>query len=146
MTDHPAHEPARTAAIDFRNELLERGWPDDRRVAELSGKASDPEASTYAGQARARGALLGVWSVQLQGFVYPDFQFDHLGAIRKDIAALLAVLPGDNDHNGWRRTFWLYSPHALLDGQPPADVFPDSPMRVIKVAQVEFRGDPDAAW
>lgn len=93
MTDDPAHEPARTAAIDFRNELLASGWPDDRRVVELTGKTSDPEASTYATQARVRGALLGVWSGQLHGFVHPDFQFDHSGAIRKEIAALLAILP-----------------------------------------------------
>ncbi|WP_233518989.1 hypothetical protein [Paraburkholderia xenovorans] len=52
--------------------------------------------------------------------------------------------PRDDDRDGWRRASWLYSPHALLDEQTPADVFPDSPLRVIKGAPVEFRGDPDA--
>jgi hypothetical protein len=97
-------------------------------------------------KARAKGALLGVWSAPLRGFVYPDFQFDRSGNLRMDVAELLAVLPCDNDSGGWRRAFWLYSPHALLDGQTPADVFAGAPKRVIKAAQNEFWGNLDAAW
>lgn len=144
MTDHP-RSPS-TAAIAFRDKLLEMGWPDDYGVARLAGKAPGAEAATYAIKARTSSALLGVWSEPRHCFLYPDFQFCHSGAIRKEIAALLAVLPRDNDRDGWRHAFWLYSPHALLDEQTPADVFTDAPMRVIKVAKVEFRGDSDAAW
>lgn len=39
MTNHPEHELPTTAAIGFRDELLGKGWPDDRRVAELTRKA-----------------------------------------------------------------------------------------------------------
>ncbi|MFL9866645.1 hypothetical protein PQR67_20925 [Paraburkholderia fungorum] len=144
MTQHP--DSRSTAAIMFRDELLDKGWPDDSEVAMLAGKAPGPEAATYAIEERAGGALLGVWSEPRHCFVYPDFQFRQSGAIRKEIAALLAVLPRDDDLDGWRRAFWLYSPHALLDERTPADVFPDAPMRVIKVAQVEFQGDSDATW
>jgi hypothetical protein len=144
MTDHS--EPASTAAIGFRDELLEKGWPDDCQVAERAGNAPGPEAVTYTTQARASCALLGVWSETRHCFLYPDFQFNHSGAVRGEIAALLAVLPRDNDRDGWRRAFCLYSPHAMLDEQTPADAFAVAPMRVIKVAQVEFRGDPDATW
>ena len=146
MADHPPYEPDTMVAIAFRNELLAREWPDDRRVAKLTGNTAGPEGAAYVTQARARGALLGVWSERLHGFVYPDFQFDRGGAIRKDVARLLAVLPGDNDHGGWRRAFWMYSPHALLDDQTPADVFQDAPTRVITIAQEEFSGDPDMTW
>lgn len=146
MTNHPAHELDTTVAIEFRNELLARDWPDDRRVARLTGNTTGPEGATYAIQARASGVLLGLWSERLRGFVYPDFQFDHVGAIRKYIPELLAVLPRDNDHGGWRRTFWLYSPHVLLDGQTPADVFSDAPTRVVAIAQDEFWSDPDTTW
>ena len=144
MTDHREHDPATTAAIEFRDELLEKGWPDARRVAELAGLPS--ESTAYAIKARARGALLGVWSAPLRDFVYPDFQFDRSGSLRTDIAELLAVLPNEGDRGGWRRAFWLYSPHALLDGQTPADVFAKAPIRVINVAREEFLGDPAATW
>jgi hypothetical protein len=79
-------------------------------------------------------------------FLYPDFQFDRSGAIREDIAELLAVLPSEDDRGGWRRTFWLYSPHALLDDRTPAEIFIDDPTRVIAVAREEFLGDLDATW
>ncbi|WP_296655214.1 hypothetical protein [Paraburkholderia sp.] len=144
QTDPP--EPDGTAAIEFRNELLGKGWPDDRRISELVGLPPGPESTAYTVKARAKGALLGVWSAPLRGFVYPDFQLDRSGSLRSDVAELLAVLPDDNDRGGWRRAFWLYSPHALLDGRTPADVFADAPTRVIEVAQDEFWGSPDTAW
>lgn len=145
MTDH--RDPATIAAVEFRDELLEKGWPDDRGLAVLSGNAPGPEAAVCAIQARASGALLGVWSEPLHCFIYPDFQFDGSGAIRKEVAELLAVLPANkDDRGGWRRAFWLYSAHALLDGQTPANVFAVAPMRVIKAAREEFLGDPDATW
>ena len=138
--------PGAVSAIGFRDELLQKEWPDDHRVAELVGNASGPEAATYAIRAQASGDLLGVWSASRHCFLYPDFQFDRSGAIRKDVAGLLAVLPGEDDRGGWTRTFWLYSPHALLDDQEPAEIFIDDPTRVIAVAREEFLGDREATW
>ncbi|EIF28511.1 hypothetical protein BCh11DRAFT_03930 [Burkholderia sp. Ch1-1] len=134
------------AATEFRDELLETWWPDDHRVAELAGMVPGLEAATYAIQARMNGDLLGVWSAPRHCFLYPDFQFDRSGAIRKDVAGLLAVMPGEDDGGGWRRTFWLYSPHALLDDRTPAEIFIDDPTRVIAVAREEFLGDCEATW
>lgn len=133
-------------AIEFRDELLEKGWPDDRQVAELAGKVSGLEATTYAAKAQARGDLLGVWSAPRHCFLYPDFQFHRSGALRRDVAGLLALLPSEDDREGWRRTFWLYSPHVFLDDRTPAEIFMDEPTRVIGVAREEFLGDPDASW
>ncbi|WCM23633.1 hypothetical protein NDK50_22500 [Paraburkholderia bryophila] len=147
MTDHPAHEPATTAAIELRNELLAKGWPDDHHLAGLVAKTPGLDAATYATHARTNGTLLGVWSEPRRAFIYPDFQFDRSGTVRKEVTELLAVLPANkDDRGGWRRAFWLYSPHSLLDGQTPVDVFADAPMRVIKVAREEFMGDPGASW
>lgn len=134
------------SAIDFRDELLEKGWPDDLRVAELAGEVPGPEATTSLIRAQASGELLGVWSAPRHRFLYPDFQFHRAGAIRKDVAALLAVLPSEGDRGGWRRAFWLYSPHALLDDRTPAEIFIDDPARVIAVAREEFLGDREASW
>ncbi|WP_322069480.1 hypothetical protein [Paraburkholderia bannensis] len=146
MTDLPAHEPGTKIALNFRDELLARQWPRDHHVARLTANKKSPEGGSYTTYARATGILLGVWSERLPGFVYPDFQFDRAGAIKEEIVELLAVLPRDNDEGGWRRAFWLYSPHALLDGQTPADVFPGEPTRVIMIAKEEFQGAPDAGW
>lgn len=133
-------------AIQFRDELLEKGWPDANRVAELAGKTPGPEAATYAIRARASGGLLGAWSAACHCFLCPYFQFHGSGAIRKDVAGLLAVLPSKDDRGDWRRTFWLYSPHVLLGGRTPAEVFIDEPTRVIDVAREEFLGDCEASW
>ncbi|CAM2140436.1 DUF2384 domain-containing protein [Pararobbsia alpina] len=135
------------SAIEFRDELLlEKGWPDDLRVAVLAGEAPGPELTTSAFRAQASGELLGVWSASRRCFLYPDFQFHRSGAIRKDVAGLLVVLPSEDDRGGWRRTFWLYSPHALLDDRTPAEIFIDDPARVIAVAREEFLGDREATW
>jgi hypothetical protein len=144
MTVHP--ESAPPAAIEFRDELLGKGWPDDRRVAELADKAPRPGATTDAVQAQMSGNLLGVWSAPEHCFIYPDFQFTRSGAIRQEVAELLAILPSDDDGAGWRRAFWLYSPHTLLDHRTPAEIFADDPTRVITVAQEEFLSDPKVTW
>jgi hypothetical protein len=147
LTDHPKHDAAAKVATAFREELLGKGWPDAGRVAELARLPPEQKDAAHAAQTRRTGALLGVWSAPQHRFVYPDFQFDHSGALREHVAELLALLPANkNDRGGWRRAFWLYSPHSLLDGQTPADVFANAPIRVIAVAREEFLGDPDAAW
>lgn len=46
------------SAIEFRDELLEKGWPDDIRVAELADEAPGPEATTFAIRAQAVNAGL----------------------------------------------------------------------------------------
>jgi hypothetical protein len=138
--------PGAVSAIEFRDELLKKGWPDAHRVAELAGKAPGSEATPYAIRAQARGDLLGVWSAPRHCFLYPDFQFNCSGAIREDVAILLAVLPSEDDRAGWRRAFWLHSPHALLDGRTPAEIFIDDPARVIAAAREEFQFDRDATW
>lgn len=135
------------SAIEFRDELLlEKGWPDDLRVAVLAGEAPGQEVAISAFRAQASGELLGVWSASRRCFLYPDFQFHHSGTIREDVAELLAVLPSEDDRGGWRRAFWLYSPHSLLDDRTPAEIFIADPARVIAVARKEFLDDRDATW
>ncbi|MEX3958749.1 hypothetical protein [Trinickia sp. EG282A] len=134
-------------AIAFRNELLSRNWPDGKRVAEMAGARSRSNPHQYAARRRSNGALLGVWVAAERTYRHPDFQFDTHGAIRPAVADLLKVLPGDEeDRNGWRRAFWLYSPHPLLSGETPADVFVRNPQRVVEAARAEYCGDPNDRW
>jgi hypothetical protein len=135
------------AAIEFRNELLDRQWPDAAQMSALTGaQLGLNEAKAYAASLRNQRVLLGVWSIRDRGFRYPGFQFETSGQLRSDVAELLAILPDNDDRGGWRRAFWLYSPHARLDGAEPAEVFVTDPQRVIMVAKQQFGGDRDASW
>lgn len=135
------------AAIEFRNELLAKNWPDGKRVAKMAGSRSGSNPHQYAARLRSGGGLLGVWVATERTYRHPDFQFDSHGGVRPEVSDLLKVLPSDEeDRGGWRRAFWLYSPHAKLDGETPAEVFVRDPKRVVEVAEGEFRGDADAHW
>jgi hypothetical protein len=139
-------EDPHQAAIAFRNELLARNWPDGKSVAALLGMAVDvANPNQYAYRLRRNGTLFGVWSPSERSYRYPDFQFEH-GMLRPEVEDLLAVLPVKEDKGGWRIAFWLFSPHALLDGKEPASVFIDDPQKVIGIAKQEFSGEQDAGW
>jgi hypothetical protein len=134
------------AAIRFRDNLLAKKWPKAIELARCLGAGSDAESWKCAARLRRDGILFGVWSTPEKCFVYPDFQFDDEGRLISDVASLLEVLTDEDDRGGWRRAFWLYSPHALLDGRTPADVFPTDPAAVIWVARAEFNAPLHAMW
>ncbi|MFX1737974.1 hypothetical protein PXJ20_30180 [Paraburkholderia sp. A1RI_3L] len=143
----PAASDPHQAAIKFRNELLAMGWPDGKRVAEMAGISPDKNSARYAARLRASGALLGIWDVPHRTFRHPDFQFDAHGKVLPEVAQLLKALPGgDDDRSGWRRAFWMYSPHPGLDAENPAHVFKFDAQRVIDVAKREFDRDRNAHW
>ena len=133
-------------SIDFRDELLAKDWPDAKRVAESAGIQPGSNPDQYLGHLRSSGAMLGVWSAPERAYRYPDFQFNSYGALRTEVSDLLKLLPSDEeDRGGWRRVFWLYSPHALLNGETPAHVFVIEPQRVLDAARREF-GEPNECW
>ncbi|QIE22135.1 hypothetical protein SBC2_01440 [Caballeronia sp. SBC2] len=138
---------AHQAAIDFRNELLAKNWPDGKRVAEMAATGSVSNPHQYAARLRSNGELLGVWVATERAYRHPDFQFDIHGALRAEVAKLLSVLPrNEEDRGGWRRAFWLYSPHSLVDDKIPAEVFSLSPQLVINAAKQQFGGELDDHW
>jgi hypothetical protein len=134
---------AQQYAIAFRDALLANHWPDDAGVAERIGVPAEGDPTQLVRRLRVDGRLLGVWSVLEHRFVHPDFQFDERGVLRPEVAALLSILPHEGDRGGWARAFWLYSPHALLEGRTPASVFAKESPRVIDVAIREFRAEQD---
>ncbi|PII15855.1 hypothetical protein CR920_08625 [Stenotrophomonas indicatrix] len=42
---------------------------------------------------------------------------------------------------GWGEAEWFLSPHALLEGVPPAAVLSATPARVLRAALIEFQAD-----
>jgi hypothetical protein len=51
---------------------------------------------------------------------------------------LLQILSSEGDDAGWRRAFWLYTPHALPDGRAPSSVFALDRLKILEVAMAEF--------
>ncbi|MFP3554629.1 hypothetical protein SB861_28545 [Paraburkholderia sp. SIMBA_049] len=134
------------AAVEFRDRLLTNNWPEDTAVAERMEARLRIDARHALTGMRRGGMLLGVWSAPRGCFLYPDFQFDDDGRLIPEISLLLRILPAENDDSGWRRAFWLYSPHALLDGSTPSEIFALDPLRILEVADAEFNTSPDSGW
>ncbi|QLB63902.1 hypothetical protein A9O66_07710 [Paraburkholderia caribensis] len=134
------------ASFDFRERLLANNWPDELKLLELLKRPDGADAKYALTLMRSDGVLLGVWSTPRERFLYPDFQFDDDGRLIPEVSLLLQVLPADNDDAGWRRAFWLYSPHALLEGHAPSSIFALDPRKVLEVAKAEFNALPDSGW
>ena len=126
------------AARERRAQLLTTElWLDSGKVhqQQQGGDPASPGANNTASRLRRKGELLGAWDGR--EYQHPAFQFDrNTGRVMYEMKELLELLP--EDRSGWRQTFWLYQPHALLDGKRPADVFPDDPKSVIEAARSAF--------
>lgn len=143
----PTAEAAHQNAVAFRDELLLLNWPNEKRMAEIRNSGWEDDSNERIALQRSNGSLLGVWVATEGTYRYPDFQFDARGSTRSEVAELLKYLPScDHDPSGWRRAFWLYSPHHLLFSETPAHVFLNDPQRVIEAAIEEFCTDRNAHW
>ncbi|MHB9833268.1 hypothetical protein Q8F57_000355 [Paraburkholderia terrae] len=134
------------AAIDFRERLLANNWPDESSLLGLVRTSHGADAKSAFSLMRSGGVLLGVWSARRECFLYPDFQFDDDGRLITEVSLLLRILPAEGDDAGWRRAFWLYSPHALLDGNVPSSIFVLDPLKILEVAKAEFSVSSDEGW
>lgn len=162
LTRTSPEEAARGRSIALRDELLACGWPTSAQVAKALGSHAG-NAAQYAAKKRGQGKLFGVWSLQDNTFVHPDFQFDASHQLHPAVPALLHALgrlPGMSDKEdagGWKRAFWLYgetpalSERALGTGMSEAPrsaaaVFRHNPNAVIALADKEAAGDLNADW
>ncbi|MHB9840927.1 hypothetical protein Q8F57_039600 [Paraburkholderia terrae] len=134
------------AAIDFRERLLAKNWPDESKLPGLVKAPHGADAKYALTLMRSDGGLLGVWSRPRARFLYPDFQFDDDGRLIPEMSLLLHMLPAEGDDAGWRRAFWLYSPQALLEGRTPSSIFALDPLKILDVAKAEFCVSTDAGW
>ncbi|MFM0196838.1 hypothetical protein PQQ65_27420 [Paraburkholderia strydomiana] len=134
------------ASFDFRKRLLANNWPDGSQLLELLKRPDGADAKYALTPMRSDGVLLGVWSTPRGRFLYPDFQFDENGHLIHEVSLLLRLLPAEGDDGGWRRAFWMYSPHALLDGRTPSSIFALDPQKILEVAKAEFDVSSDEGW
>ena len=129
--------PALEAARQRRAQLLkDEHWLNSGDVhLQQGGSPSAPGANNTASRLRRKGELLGAWDGH--EYQHPAFQFDQrTGRVMPEMRELLEILP--KEQSGWRQVFWLFQPHALLDGERPADVFQDQPQSVIGAAHSTF--------
>ena len=134
------------ASIEFRDWLFANNWSDDNQLAGRMEAQPGVDAKHALTEMRRGGMLLGVWSTLRRCFLYPDFQFDRTGRLIREVSLLQAILPAAGDDGGWRRAFWLYSPHSLLDGSTPSEIFAADPLQLIEVAKAEFEAPPHSGW
>lgn len=120
-----------------------QGWPAALEVNAMLGSIAG-NARQKPARLRKTGQLLGVWVDAENRYLYPPFQF-HRDELRPEMKTLLSILPPDNG-SGWGRAQWFYTPHTLLSGKTPAEVFARDPNRVIEVATREFAEEPNAGW
>jgi hypothetical protein len=136
-TDSSDTKPLEAARARRVQLLKEVEWLNAGEVHEQQ-TGGDPNASganNTASRLRRRGELLGAWDGR--EYLHPVFQFDRrTGQLMPEMKDLIELLP--KDRGGWRQTFWLFQPHALLDGKRPADVFPTDPHAVIEAARTTF--------
>jgi hypothetical protein len=125
------------AARQRRAQLLEQEhWLNGSDVHQQQGGDPDaPGANNTASRLRRKRELLGAWGGR--EYLHPSFQFDRkTGRLMPETKSLLETLP--RDASGWRQIFWLFQPHAALDGNRPADVFQRDPQAVIEAARGTF--------
>ena len=89
--------------------------------------------------------LLAVWCAAEDRYLYPPCQFAGAMLIPQ-MEPLLGYLDYGVTGSGWDELEWLYAGNAYLDARQPVDVLPEAPSEVLKVAQQQFTGDPDAGW
>lgn len=135
-----------------RRRELAQDWPKAAEVSRQLGSTAE-NGSHRANQLRRDGQLLGVWLPHEQAYRFPDWQFGADGAPVPGLAELLTLLrgPGGMDTverrtSGWGEVEWFLTPHALLDGETPADVLRHDPERVLAAAREEFQESADARW
>lgn len=145
---YPARRPQSTEAAEiverFLADLLsdgERFLDSDTVGRALSGsRVADAKAAATRG--RKENHVFAVWDGST--YRYPRFQFDDAGLPRPHTPALIELLPRQRDGSNRDAALWLYAPDALLEGKTPADVFPEDPERVLRIARRKRGIDPTA--
>ena len=130
-----SNDPRLEAALRRREQILAtEELLDDDAVRRVIG--SEPR------DLRRANRLLGVWDGTR--FLHPACQIDrNAGIVRPAVSELLALLP--RERSGWRAAFWLFQPHALLEGRTPAELLASDTEETLAAARSSF--DPgDTDW
>lgn len=126
-------------SVRRRSELAQTWLSEDEVLARLR-----IDLQTLTAWRRSR-KLLAVWCAPEDRYLYPPCQFAGAMLI-PEMESLLGYLDYGVTGSGWDEIEWLYAGNAYLDARRPADVFPEAPSEVLKVAQQQLTEDPGAGW
>ncbi len=140
--------PQSREATEFVKKFLADLLSDGERFLDSSavGRALSgldvADSKAVATHGRKSRHIFAVWDGN--AYRYPRFQFDNTGRPRSETPSLIELLPRDANGSNRDAALWLFAPDALLDGQTPAEVFPDEPERVLRIARRRRGLDPKA--
>ena len=126
-------------SAEARNRLVQ-GWMSKADVLRALS-IGEPTLEQW----RINRLFLSVWDVPSGEYFYPPFQFFE-GRVIPAVASIMSWLEPYSNGSGWGEVEWWLSPHSLLDGKSPADIFQVEPARVLMIAEQEFSEGPDAFW
>ena len=92
---------------------------------------------------RKEKPVFAVWDGS--AYRYPRFQFDNAGRPPPYTPALIQLLPRQLNGSNRDAALWLYALDALIEGKTPADVFPEDPELVLRIARRKRGIDPRCA-
>ena len=133
-SDQSARERHSVTAIR-KEMLLLSGHYSAQCIGETQGLAAS-DAEHYVQTARLDGKIFGV---RVAGeWRYPAFQFepqcDFLAVIPEMTAVITALVP---DEQGWDQLHWFLTPHEILGGKRPLEVWAEDKNAVVKAAEAE---------
>ena len=126
-------------SAEARNRLVQ-GWmskADVLRALSIGG----PTLEKW----RINRLILSVWDASSGQYFYPPFQLSQRCVI-PEMAHVMKWLEPYTNESGWGSVGWWLSPHSLLDGNSPADIFPMEAGRVVMIAEEEFSEDQNRFW
>ena len=94
---------------------------------------------------RVNRQILSAWDAPSEQYFYPPFQLSQRCVI-PEMAHVMKWLEPYTNESGWGSVGWWLSPHSLLDGNSPADIFPMEAGRVVMIAEEEFSEDQNRFW
>jgi hypothetical protein len=125
----------RREVIAARRAMLKQVETYSSRDITAALNVTDHNPSRRAAELREAERLFGV---QLGSkWRYPKFQFDVARRLYAELPAILRTLP---DSEGWDRLQWFLTPHGLLQGRTPLEVWNSSNRnRVVAAARAGYR-------
>lgn len=116
-----------------RQEMLDKIKTFTSEELAAHGESTNRNASQYALDLRDAGKLFGVRFGRV--WHYPRFQFDREGGVYSEMKEVLLALSPDS--RGWDRLQWFLTPHQILEGKTPLEVWEMNRRKVVQAAMSE---------
>ncbi|QRD62614.1 hypothetical protein [Xanthomonas citri] len=139
------------SSVQARREAI-AGWLTATEAGQrIPGVSNAPDQR--ASRMRRQGELFAVWVPEERAYRFAPWQFDRVGNPAQALVPVLQQLRSENGvaggrpTSGWEELEWFLAPHALADGQRPADLLLQDPAKIHELVHADFApGAADARW